>query len=533
MSKKGVDTKFSYPHQEDIIFSIHNDPIKDPYSSFFEKNIKHYDRKKLGQFYTHKELVKYIFSTIPVNENSRILDPTAGAGAFLISALTYNNNNDQNIYGIDIDANALKLCVQNISSNAGATNSDNFICANTIHSELRELFPEIYSEGGFDVVIGNPPYQHVVAKKDYNPDDEVFKPILNGIVNAASLIIAKSLQYLKPGGFLGFVLPKGILRVGSFSNVRKYIATNFLVKEIFDLGHYFKDVRGDQIIVIIQKCKPINYQNDVLINIHNKNKPLENKTSYRIKQQMLIDYDFYPVYRNESIIQLSAKLLGIKTTLDSICDGNIFRGINLSSKNDAISKNHQKNCITIYRGDSVGKFATRYPLYLDLKKIKNDNKINRLKNEKIILQNLCSKEGGIAATISSANELNMDTVTNILSAKNDLKFLLGIINSKFADFFLLHIIFLSSNFTMHTDRKYIGQLPIVLPDTTIIKKISAIVDAILKLNGEKGTEYQNLYIKLNKLVYSIYELTNEEINIIESCLKDTLSSRNYYGPENE
>ncbi len=533
MSKKAIDVKFPQTIQEDISYSIHINGIKDPFSNFFEKNVKHHERKKLGQFYTHQELVKYIFNKIPINENSKILDPTSGAGAFLISALSFNNNNCKNIYGIDIDPNALKLCVENISSNSDYVNERNFICANTINSELWELFPEIYSEGGFDIVIGNPPYQHLLAKKDYNPSYETFKPILNGIVNSASLIIVKGLQYLKGGGYLGFVLPKGILRVDSFLNLRTYLAANFTIKEIFDLGHYFKDVRGDQVILIIQKSKPSNYQNNISIGIHKNNQPLENKTTYQIKQQTLIGSDIYPVYREKSIIKLANKFLNIKTTLDSICDGNIFRGINVSSKDKAISKEPQKGFITTYRGDSIGKFKIKYPLYLDLRKIKDNNKIHRLRNEKIILQNLCSKEGGITATISDADELNIDTVTNIISTKVDLKFLLGIINSNFSNFFLLHIIFLSSNFTMHTDRQYIGQLPIVLPNAEIIKKVSKIVDAILKLNGDRGIDYQNLFIDLNKVVYEVYGLNNEEIKIIENCLKETLSSKNYYGSENE
>ena len=507
---------------------------KDILSTFHENNIKHEERKKLGQFYTHQALVKYIFSKIPITDKSKILDPSVGAGAFLISALTFNSNNYQNLYGIDIDNNALGLCVQNINVNSGSVNRNNFKCSNTINSELWELFPEIYQAGGFDIVIGNPPYQHLLAHKDFSPNYEIFKPVLNGVANSATLMIAKGLQFLKDGGYLGFVLPKGILRVDSFSGLRKFLGHSVVVKDIFDLGHYFKDVRGDQIILILQKLRPATFNNKISVSIHKKNLPLDQSTNYTLTQKDLLKYDFYPIYRTKSLTALADKLFSIPLTLEAICDGNIFRGLNLSSKDNSISKEQKSGLIKIFRGDSISKFGIKYCLFLDLSKIKNDKaKRERLSTEKIILQNLCSKEAGITATLSGADELNIDTVTNVVCDKLDLKFLLGILNSNLSNFFLLHIMFLSSNFTMHTDRQYIGQLPIVLPRKNVIRKVSKIVEAILLLKGEKGSEYQLLYCQLNKLVYEIYDLDKNDIKIIETCLKETLSKRQLYVTENE
>jgi hypothetical protein len=507
---------------------------KDILSSFHESNVSHEERKKLGQFYTHQTLVNYIFENIPINENSKILDPSVGAGAFLITALNFNNKNADNIYGIDIDNAALKLCIENVEDNVEDVKNDNFICSNTLNYELWELFPQIYNEGGFDIIIGNPPYQHLVSKKDFNPENSLYKPVINGVTNSATLMIAKSIDFLKEDGYLGFVLPKGILRVDSFLNLRKFILNNLTIMNIVDLGHYFKDVRGDQIILILKKTKPINFDNKISIKILSTNKDFIASTDYFLPQKELFKYDYFHIYKEKSFNELADKLFKITETLETITDGNIFRGLNLSSKSPAISKDYNEELKVVYRGDSLKKFGIKYPLYLDLNKFKEDkSKFEKLNNEKIILQNLCSKEAGITATISSCDEYNIDTVTNIITDKIDLKFLLGIINSNFASFFLLHLVFLSSNFTMHTDKKYIGKLPIVIPNKSIVNKVIKIVEQILKLNGEKNNDYKKLYLQLNNLVYSIYNLSNEEIEIIENCLSKSQSQNQYYGTKNE
>ena len=65
----------------------------------------------------------------------------------------------------------------------------------------------------------------------------------------------RALELLKEGGWLGFVLPKNLLRVDSFKGIRKHILDNCVIHQVFDIGHYFKDVRCDQIILILQKIK--------------------------------------------------------------------------------------------------------------------------------------------------------------------------------------------------------------------------------------------------------------------------------------
>ena len=505
---------------------------KDKLSHFHEKNVSHQERKKLGQFYTHQELVKYILNQIPVNSKSTILDPTVGAGAFLISCLKDSKEIVNNLYGIEIDEVALNLCKENIKRTYKTINLQNFICANVINSELNDLFPKISKEGGFDIIIGNPPYQNLKAKIDYNPDDEDYKKVISGIANSCTLILTKCLKFLKNNGYLGFVLPKNILRVESFSGLRNHLAKECTLLKIIDLGHYFKDVRGDQIIIIIQNKKPNLKNSKIKVGILNRSSTIDSLNYYTIEQNGLCTNSFYPIYRNESIIKVANKLLTITTKLSDYAE--VFRGFSIGANNELISKKNIANGYKIYRGDSISKFGIKYSLYFnsDIKKL-DETKFKKLNRNKIILQNLCSKEAGITATISKEVELNIDTVTNVVSDKLDNLFLLGILNSNLANFFLLHIVFLSSNFSMHTDKQYIGQIPIKIPNKKTENSIKNIVFELLEINGERTEKYKLLFNQLNKLIYNLYSINKEEELIIEKCLKETLSKKQYYGSENE
>jgi tRNA1(Val) A37 N6-methylase TrmN6 len=506
---------------------------KDILSTYYESQNSHAHRKKLGQFYTHKSLVKYIFNNVPVKPDSSILDPSVGAGAFLISALEFNDNNHKKIYGVDVDCKALDLCLQNVEDTSGFVEKSNFKCADTINSNLAELFPEVHIAGGFDIVIGNPPYK-LESNSNFDSRGENFKPYLNGVANSATLMIAKGLEFLRAGGYLGFVLPKTILRVDSFSSLRKYLAESFTIKNIFDLGHYFKDVRGDQIILILQKTAPKTSKNLISVSIKNKANSLDDSHDYTIPQKDLVKQNYYPIYRRKTLVSLADKLTKIPLKIEDVCDGNIFRGLNISSKHPSLSEADSTGLIKTFRGDSISKFGVKYSLYLNPSEaVLSKTKLARLKNDKIVLQNICSKEAGITATLSNAEEVSLDTVTNLVTDKVDLKILLGILNSNLSNFFLLHIIFLSSNFTMHTDRQYIGQLPMVLPTPEDAIKVIETVDLLLETNGIRNEHYGELYRLLNKQIYKIYDLEKTEIRNIETCLKETLSNKQFYGTENE
>ena len=106
--------------------------------------------------------------------------------------------------------------------------------------ELKNDFPQIYKDGGFDFVIGNPPFQNLKKDIDYDSKNKIYRVVSNGVVNSATLMIAKSIELLKENGYLAFVLPKNILRVDTFANLRKFLLKNTTIVSITDLDEKIK-----------------------------------------------------------------------------------------------------------------------------------------------------------------------------------------------------------------------------------------------------------------------------------------------------
>ena len=128
----------------------------------------------------------------------RLLDPACGSGAFLIEAFdqlhaTYQRSNDRldelrghrtlfdldkrilenNLYGVDLNEEAIEICrlslwIKTAERGKALTSLDhpirvgNSVVADpAVHPKALDwqaAFPEVFAQGGFDVVVGNPPY---------------------------------------------------------------------------------------------------------------------------------------------------------------------------------------------------------------------------------------------------------------------------------------------------------------------------------------------------------------------------------------
>jgi tRNA1(Val) A37 N6-methylase TrmN6 len=493
---------------------------KDFFSYTFEKNTPIETRHENGQYFTHKELVRLILDKIKINKDSKVLDPTCGAGAFLIEASDKTNIN--NIYGVDIDKNALSLCKLNLNSKS-KSHPQNLIEADFIKDNL-------FEKEFFDVIIGNPPFINLKADgSDYDTKYPLYSEVLFGIGNSSTLVLAKSYELLKEGGYLGFVLPKNLLRVDSFNKIREFIVKNTKIISIIDVDHHFKDVRCDQILLVLQK-KKLNSEelknHFVSVTPYRKSAGLINTQNYLISQSEFLNYSFFPLFYSKEIKKIADRLLKVNTTLSDYSD--IYRGLSISSSHNSLSRSKKRGLIKCYRGDSIKRFGLKYYLYLDKLKLSENekNKLLKLWVDKIVIQNLFSKEGGIFLNYSKSDEVSLDTVTNIIPLKNiNLYTLLGLLGSKLVNFFLINIIYLNSNFTMHTDKAYIGKIPIILPDKQKENLIQKYTTNLLNIEDKYSKEFKNVYDKLNKIIYGLYGLSEGDINLIEESLKGAMSKK--------
>ena len=99
------------------------------------------------------------------------------------------------------------------------------------------------------------------------------------------------------------------------------------------------------------------------------------------------------------------------------------------------------------------------------------------------------------------------------------------LNSKLSNFFIISVVFLNSNFTMHTDKKYIGNIPIVIPKKEDEQKVINIVNNLLNIENKYSKEAFSQYNELNKAIFDIYNISDEESELINNFLNEVMSKK--------
>ena len=412
-------------------------------------------------------------------------------------------------------------------------------------------FPDVFKNGGFDAVIGNPPY---VFTRDVDWSDEVknyfwskfeiskgndnSRKNQSGKINLYILFIFKSTELLNKNGILSFIIPNGLLRTTTYDTARKFILDRTSIERIVDLKDgVFEGVTASTIIInllnnnnkrdtliIDANCKIDGFVDDLKTTIVNQANFLSN-----------VSHTF-SLYVNTSEQNIFNKMLESNLYLKDITD-EIIAGIDASKEyiSSSILTNEYKPML---EGKDIKKYQTNfggnYVLY-------DRKKLNRARPEyvwqsknKIVVQRISGGTSPLVATIDRENYLSFNSTNLILIKEEYIKdypyeLICALINSRLWNFYYSKNFSNGSNLTVNISKTFLEMLPLPKnPNADIIKKICTIVEQLLTLNIEIKTatleskkeqiknkiEYSE--DKINELVYQLYDLTNEEIKIIES-----------------
>lgn len=182
-----------------------------------------------------------------------------------------------NIYGVDLDSEAVEIARLNLLLKALEPNhklpmlTDNIKMGNSLISDKKlskqafdwkSEFLDSFKDGSFDVIVGNPPYIFARGKsfskseKDYYYDNY---ELAQYQLNTYLLFIEKAFNLLKEDGFLGFIVPNTWLTIDTFSELRKFLLNETRDLQIINIyDPVFGDASVDTCILIFRKGKPNN-----------------------------------------------------------------------------------------------------------------------------------------------------------------------------------------------------------------------------------------------------------------------------------
>ena len=99
-------------------------------------------------------------------------------------------------------------------------------------------FPEVFENGGFDVVVGNPPYvrQESLDAIDQEAYLHAFPMVACGTADLLTYFMERGHQILKPQGHLGYITSNKYMRAAYGANLRARFPKAFAIRQVVDFG---------------------------------------------------------------------------------------------------------------------------------------------------------------------------------------------------------------------------------------------------------------------------------------------------------
>lgn len=479
-----------------------------------------------------------------------------------------------NIFGVDIDSNAVEVtklslllkCMENetpasIMNNQSLFNEralpsldENIKCGNSLIGndfysggdslnidietqykincfDWEDEFKNVFACGGFDVVIGNPPYGAELSEIERNYLEKKFS-LSN--TNTAALFLGLLKNFLKDNCRGGYIIPKSFIYASNWESSRDLMIDDLF--ELVDCGKVWKEVKLEQVITLFEK----GLKNDSYITSIREDKEIKrigdiNKNTYK-------EFGFYLNAVSNDELNIAYKMNVSKKYINDYCINR--RGVGYQ-KYCVEDVNPKEEYYFVLGGKNISRyyFPENNKKYI-LKKYVDDDKAFIDKNS-ILAQRIVSyteiPKPSIAIRSITADMINnldkymiVDTINQLSNNSNlSSRFISAILNSKLISWYTYSFIYARAIMTMQFDNPVTSRIPMPVIDLSnsshkeVHDKIVVLVDNIIALNKKLSVEKNPNSItiinrqinavdkQIDSLVYKLYNLSDEEVKIVE------------------
>jgi hypothetical protein len=399
-------------------------------------------------------------------------------------------------------------------------------------------FADVFKDGGFDAVIGNPPYvllQTINSELQFSYLSNHYKAATYKI-DTYQVFIEKAVRIAKTDGFFGFITPNTFLRNKFSVNLRDILLHQTKIRNIC-LFYYsvFTAASVDTLIICAQKTKNVTLDDDVV--------EIEKRTEIGISLKIIQcsqnvwlknqNFEIEIVESQKSMvidkIQNASKSFGTY--------GTAYFGIQTHDRKKYVSTECKtQNWKAVIDGQNIHNWFMDEPIEFicyEKKAIKSGGKDDVYQKERI-----CTRQIGITpvATIVPPGIYTLNTIYNLYFDKQpeySLQFVLGIMMSTAFKFFWKTKYFDEKMTFPKVKKNALLDMPIPAldlskkPDKAAHDKLVSLVDQMLALKKKEqaeavpqaktiiGRQIQALDGQIDALVYQLYDLTDAEIKIVE------------------
>lgn len=415
---------------------------------------------------------------------------------------------------------------------------------------LKEPATSLGPLAGFDAVIGNPPYGAVFSKQEI----EYFGSRYNTAVwrgESYLFFIEQALKLLKQDGYLGFIIPDTLLNLGFTQPARELLLRNTKLREIVGLpSNVFSGATVDTIILLSEKTGYCNsfHPSNVLVKTFGKKQKIRFidepfKEFYAATKDWFEQNDFN-IQTNNSEKKLLAKIAFDKKIIADISEMysgiksySVGRGIPVQTEEIRNSKPYTsetkkgEDWSPFYDGKQIGRYKNYWKNNNWIKygsNLAEPRRPDNFKGEKLLIRKITGKT---LISTYMPDDSYCNTLLHVLKLKDKTytyKSILAILNSPLIGWYYKKKFQISEDDTFPQIMiRDILQFPFPIIDKVIDIELNKLVEQLLQLNEELSeTNLQSRVSQLenkidycesriNEIIYQLYELTEEEIIIVE------------------
>ena len=388
-------------------------------------------------------------------------------------------------------------------------------------------FKEVFDKGGFDIVIGNPPY---VLLQTFN--DERIEQLYKNLFSVASykidlyhLFIEHGYNILKDNGVLSYINPSNYLTNNYIQPLRDLLLVNTAVLAIINIGDNVFEASVNTCIELFRKTRIKGNLDYLTASYIGGDLKIELLSS--IPQEMYLGFEKHMIqpitsYQEFSLckkIERSSDLLKNHATVNfgmQLRNRKIYTNdVLVSPTNDMLTSYHRK-CLTgkdIY--DYVSKWNERYCYFNEEARCGGcwTESVHKAKDKIVVRQVGATPVCGI----DSEGLAVLNSAFMIVCKDIDPYGVLGLLNSKLIKFYWCQKFEDKRKTFPKIKGTYLELIPIIKPNSNISSLVHDIIK-IKALNPQADTS--SLEHEIDLLVYDLYGLTKEERLIVDPDYKE-------------
>ncbi|MCB4791943.1 MAG: Eco57I restriction-modification methylase domain-containing protein [Elusimicrobia bacterium] len=396
-------------------------------------------------------------------------------------------------------------------------------------------FADVFENGGFDIVIGNPPYgarfsapEKQVFLRQYHHQDYQLDSYL--------LFLERGFDLLHTAAVLAYIIPNPWLINLKLRKIRCFLFGQQSVREIIHYARKVFDATVDTEVVIVSKEIPKN--NRVLVRLVTD---AGSSIDRFVEQQKWASTGGDPVNifvdsNQEALIEKiraeSVRLKELCEVLAGMSPYEVGKGTPRQTRSDLNKRiydaDHKKDKTyrPLLRGRDIDRYVTKWDGHRWIKYGPNLAAPRRVETfdaaEKIVIR---QTGDSLIATLDSKQFIcmkNMHTITQ-RNKTYDLKFILGLLNSRLLNYYFQWLNPEKGEALAEIKKEHVENLVIKATSEKQRNQIIEIVDKILVVtkfndymeNPTKKEEVKEYEKQIDQMVYKLYGLTKEEIKIVE------------------